>query len=223
MEDLDKDRLFLIAVELNLPSLLNFCASNTKIQKKICNRPDIWIYKLKSDFNYIIGVKDTQRHIEKEIYKILYEWHLNIWAVNNAIVKAIKLNSLDVVKHIYNTTTNPKYARNSLNDYLWYAVHEQNEEMIDYFISIRAKNFIEAFYESIRVGNLKLFEKFLLMTVYMETLNTGLALASRRGNVQMVNILISKGANDWETGLSEAASAGSEELVDFFISKGAHN
>ena len=70
MDKLNKDELFLIAIELNLPELLNFCESSKKINKLICKKNDIWLYKLNKDYpNY----KDF--NIDKsyrKIYKTLY-------------------------------------------------------------------------------------------------------------------------------------------------------
>jgi len=53
MEKLDRDTLFSIALELNLPDLLKFCRSSKRINDLVCKRDDIWNSKLKSDFpNY---------------------------------------------------------------------------------------------------------------------------------------------------------------------------
>ena len=69
MDKLNKDELFSIAIELNLPELLNFCSSSKRINNFICRRNDVWNYKLKRDFNrYIDEIKGTPR----EKYTLLY-------------------------------------------------------------------------------------------------------------------------------------------------------
>jgi hypothetical protein len=70
MDKLTKDALFLIAIELDLPSLLNFCASNSRINKLVCQRDDIWLYKLKAEYpDYkILNLHKTP----KEIYTLFY-------------------------------------------------------------------------------------------------------------------------------------------------------
>jgi len=69
MDKLNKDELFSIAIELNLPELLNFCSSSKRINEFICKRNDVWNYKLKRDFDkYIDEIKGTPR----EKYTFLY-------------------------------------------------------------------------------------------------------------------------------------------------------
>ncbi len=50
MEKLEKDQLFLLATELDLPELLSFCSSSKRINDLICKRNDIWLYKLNKEF-----------------------------------------------------------------------------------------------------------------------------------------------------------------------------
>ncbi|GAG81361.1 unnamed protein product, partial [marine sediment metagenome] len=70
MDKLDKDTLYSIAIELDLPSLLKFCASNSRINELICKRDPIWLNKLNKDFpNY----KDFKlKQSKKDIYILLY-------------------------------------------------------------------------------------------------------------------------------------------------------
>ena len=51
MEKLEKDQLFLLALELDLPELLSFCSSSKRINDLICKRNDIWYYKLNKEFS----------------------------------------------------------------------------------------------------------------------------------------------------------------------------
>jgi hypothetical protein len=45
--------------------------------------------------------------------------------------------------------------------------------------------------------------------------------AAYGGYKELVDFLISKGANDWNLGMASAAHGGHKDLVDFFIKKGA--
>jgi hypothetical protein len=59
MEDLDKQRLLLIALELDIPSVLNFCSSNKRINALICKNSDFWKAKLIKDFAFTFyGISD---------------------------------------------------------------------------------------------------------------------------------------------------------------------
>ncbi len=50
---LNNDELFLLAIQLDLPDLINFCKTNRKT-RKLCNTNRIWNYKLEKEFpNYI--------------------------------------------------------------------------------------------------------------------------------------------------------------------------
>jgi Leucine-rich repeat (LRR) protein len=74
MDKLGKDTLFLIGLELDLPDLLRFCSSNTKINNLICKKDYIWLNMLKRDFknykNYnLLNMEDVS---PKALYILLY-------------------------------------------------------------------------------------------------------------------------------------------------------
>ena len=70
MDILDRDELFQIALELDLPSLFAFCSTNRK-NKTVCERDEFWRAKLRKDFpGYNIAGKP------RESYSLLYS--LNI-------------------------------------------------------------------------------------------------------------------------------------------------
>ena len=71
VSELNKDELFLIALQLNLPDLLSFCTSSKRINDLICQNNDIWIAKLNREFpNYNpMFRKDTPR----QTYTLLYD------------------------------------------------------------------------------------------------------------------------------------------------------
>jgi Leucine-rich repeat (LRR) protein len=51
METVSKDVLFTIAMNLELPELLKWCSSNSRIQKDVCNNDNnVWRSKLLKDF-----------------------------------------------------------------------------------------------------------------------------------------------------------------------------
>lgn len=53
--------------------------------------------------------------------------------------------------------------------------------------------------------------------------NTALKKAAKHGHKDIIDLLISKGANHWNQGLNGASQGGHRDLVDFFLSKGANN
>lgn len=47
---LRNDELFLLAIDLSLPDLLNFCSVNKHLNTSICNNENFWLQKLNKDF-----------------------------------------------------------------------------------------------------------------------------------------------------------------------------
>jgi Leucine-rich repeat (LRR) protein len=71
MESASKDVLFTIAMDLNLPSLLRWCSSNSKIMKDVCLNGHVWRNKLLKDFpDY---QKFELNRSLKETYVFLYQ------------------------------------------------------------------------------------------------------------------------------------------------------
>lgn len=50
MEDLNKDVLLLLAMQMDLPTLNNFCRTSKRINEKVCNNDIFWRNKLEKDF-----------------------------------------------------------------------------------------------------------------------------------------------------------------------------
>ena len=49
ISNLPKDLLFLLALDMNLPDILRFCSSSSRINKTVCNNPTFWQQKLQRD------------------------------------------------------------------------------------------------------------------------------------------------------------------------------
>jgi len=59
VKDLPKDILVLLALDLDINTLLNLCLSSKKINRKVCENRDFWRSKLNKDFPMIV-VKSGQ-------------------------------------------------------------------------------------------------------------------------------------------------------------------
>ena len=80
--DLTRDTLFLLALELDVPDLLNLCKTYSKIDDLICQRKDIWIAKLKPFYSSVqpedifLDVKSFRAMIPNssvsDIYSLIY-------------------------------------------------------------------------------------------------------------------------------------------------------
>jgi len=94
MNKLSKDVLFMIALELDLPDLLNFCKSDEIIDKLVCQKNDIWYYKLKEFPNW------KEFKIEKDL-KGIYETLYGLKVVQNFLKDIPKYNKYSLLE-LYN-------------------------------------------------------------------------------------------------------------------------
>ena len=86
MENFSADVLYSIAIYLDLPEILKLCATNKEINKKLCKRDSIWIYKLNqvSDQESVKNLKEqTKLDSFKGLYKLVY--------ILNKVIDAFKL------------------------------------------------------------------------------------------------------------------------------------
>ena len=59
MENFNVDELFLLALELDLPSVINFCKSSKRVNEKICKNERFWQVKVNRDFPSFINRQKT--------------------------------------------------------------------------------------------------------------------------------------------------------------------
>ena len=64
---MNRDELVLIALDLNLPDILNLCLSNSNYNRYICNNNSFWQKKIYKDF----GITTTSRTAKKDYRKYL--------------------------------------------------------------------------------------------------------------------------------------------------------
>ncbi|GAI81263.1 unnamed protein product, partial [marine sediment metagenome] len=71
-EHLSKDVIFLLALELDLPSILQLCLTSKKYNQHICENPNFWKNKLLKEYpqlnsviNDIYDYKNTYKHVKR--------------------------------------------------------------------------------------------------------------------------------------------------------------
>ena len=74
METASKDVLFTIAINLDLPSLLKWCESNSRINRNVCQNDHVWRSKLLKDYsNYQkFGLNRSLRETYVFLYQLSY-------------------------------------------------------------------------------------------------------------------------------------------------------
>ena len=75
MEDASKDVLFTIALNLELPELLKWCSSSSRINRNVCQNSDVWRSKLLKDYpnEYPDYQKFGLNRSLREIYVFFYQ------------------------------------------------------------------------------------------------------------------------------------------------------
>ena len=96
MERLDRNELFLIALQLDVPEILGFCESSKRIDRLLCQQDPIWYAKLNTDYpNYLdFGLNNTPRYT----YKFLNGLHSLKQKLNlkGTLLEIYNLTSLDL-------------------------------------------------------------------------------------------------------------------------------
>lgn len=76
MNESSKDVLFTIAMKLDLPDLLRWCTSSSKINKEVCNNDNVWRSKLLIDYPDFESFNLNRFFSLKETYVFLYQLSL---------------------------------------------------------------------------------------------------------------------------------------------------
>lgn len=126
---LNKNELFLLALELDLPDLINFCKSSKRINEKVCESKEIWIHKLKEDFNITYSKRYNLE--PKKNYILLYKMKEGIEILDDAPI-------------LYDLLYNPRSV-----GYLWYSLpnDDKDRRKMHYIISFLHEKVYEEEYE----------------------------------------------------------------------------
>ena len=142
-------------------------------------------------------------------------WYYMFIAVkwNYGLMKACQSGNIDLVNYMIE-----KGAYN-WNNGLYGACQGGNIDLVNYMIEKIEKEADNFHDESI----INRFENGLVRAGILGVcnFNDGLHGACRGGNIDLVNLMIEKGADDWDWGLSGACIGGNIDLVNLMIEKGA--
>ena len=110
-KEIPNDMLFKIALEYDMPTLLNFCRTSKKINNLICENNLFWFYKLRKDFDITKKVEEA-----KEYYTFLYQ-RLKNTDINQLYYDATEEGNLDLVKITLDRGANINYRPNDTLEY----------------------------------------------------------------------------------------------------------
>jgi hypothetical protein len=237
MENLDRQRLILIALELDYVDLLNFCKTNKIINKLIYQYPTFWINKLGKDFNFAFKGKPDNFRNPKDYYKLLHKYYPfdTQEKINEAFLAAVYDGYLDLARYIL-TNYNPKKEERLggfqafLLESVVKAIKEEHKNSADYLISLidntpKQSPWFSIVNAAAEKGYLDIVESF---TPYFK--NTFHDLWNRiiRSTIigeqkHVIEYAIKNGARqlDINLGLFYAVKEDHDNLIPFFIEKGA--
>lgn len=140
MEYLNKDILMLLAIEMDLPSLLNFCESSKKINDKVCKQNIFWRNKLEKERPGLVSLLSIKLFDNvydfdyKFIYNELYKTRLgNLYSIK---WKSNPLEIYGVIKgdleYYFDLTPIQNYTDdNLLGTKVWVAVSNMPQYTFD--------------------------------------------------------------------------------------------
>tara|TARA_R110001599_G_scaffold333191_1_gene549045 strand:+ start:3440 stop:4075 length:636 start_codon:yes stop_codon:yes gene_type:complete len=128
MEDLPKDVLILLLLDLDIDSVVNMCQTSSKFKNKICLNNYFWLNKLSHDF----GISSDLKSAKQKYLDIVHELKVE---PNKTYRNGVYSNNLKLVKLGLEYGANPNYRVNSDESTpLIHAMHAQYDEIFDYLV-----------------------------------------------------------------------------------------
>jgi len=235
----DTDREILL--KLNNDDVLNYCnkLKNRDIFKQICNDnffksyitknyPKLLIYKpfglrwklfyldivyyiskLKEDFNF--DYTNKPKAYPKEYYDIIFKYKNSDENSDVAFEKAVRKGYKDLAEYF-----NKDLLEYHYNNAFIEAVKNNNDETIKYLIDLGGNEWDLALLYAASNGNMDFVDFFLQKGA---DVNYGLAGASLKGDIKLINYFLDKGAEDLNEAIAYASKGGSSETVSYLVNK----
>ena len=170
MDKLEKDQLFLLALELDLPDLISFCSSSKRINMLICKRNDIWYYKLNKEFSDLkyTGKEPRPYYVKvKEISDIHPELRNILPLINIKEYENIKIQPIIYMVESLLDSLDPNVLIKIMNDYNNHKIYGETKK-INYPNKEEILRFL-ARSGLVRPGETKTYYNFLIkeLEIYM--------------------------------------------------------
>lgn len=193
----------------------------------------IYLSKEEYGFPYIpsqhINPEEIYNTLTKEAVGKGDKYAPNMWV--NGLLEAVRINRLDLVKEI--VTNGFKYLDNinNKNIAIYTAAYNDYIDILNYLVDIfQYKNITYILVAFARVGNISLLEQY-LNKYYQNPENYNNvdynlimeAAVNGTGNMEIINLMLSKGANNYNEVLYTAAKRGYINIVKLMLSMGVNN
>ena len=122
MENLSRDTLILIALEMDLSSILELCKTNKRINEKICQNDMFWLNKIKKERPKFLPTLEDKLKFKnyKDLYMklqksgdVVYSLDFDDKTVN------VKGDILDYIKTVFHADGVGTFLNDKLNDRSW--------------------------------------------------------------------------------------------------------
>ena len=191
--------------------------------KHICQCPSLTVVKRfihGKNLAWSYGLDGACKAGRREIIDLMILKGADNW--NSGLKYACNGGHRDIVEYMISL------GANSWNDGLKYGCKGGHKDIANYMISLGACSCPISFIYACRSGQRDLLELLILngeidgqmsASTYW---NNGLRHACKCGHKEIVEFMISKGANDWNGGLEYACTGGHKDLVELMLDQGAN-
>lgn len=232
-----KDANLLILSKMDDRTLLSYCKTN-RYSKNLCNNEDFW----RNRFIKVYGVESANLKNKNRTWKDYYLsvlYYTNKYTDEKASEKVLEKGYMDLFKFFSKDLSEYKikeaiissgnkdliYNIDSIDDHLQQlgllrAARKGDRELMNFYLS-KGANPIMALMGAVMGNQLNIFKEF-DKRVELDP-NLGLKLSAYAGNTELIDLFISRGANEWNDALEYAAMGGYKNIIDFLIQKGANN
>ncbi len=172
MDTLSKDPLYVIALKLDLPDLLKWCNTSSRINNKVCNNVNVWNSKLLIDFpNYDYSLKKSS---SRETYTFLYKLYIikKKLKIENSLVDLYNTETLHINKNIIKIPREIGVLKNLKKLYIYDTIIQEIPTEIGDLINLKELYLSENKLSHIpkEIGNLKKLEELYLNDNVLEEL-----------------------------------------------------
>jgi hypothetical protein len=207
MEELSRDVLYSIAMELDDLEILTFCQTNKTIFNKVCGNIYFIRTKLKRDYDFNLQGNDSK--LGNIYYTFLCKNKTK--TVNKQMKLAARGGHKDLVDF---------FIGKGATDWevgMYGAAMGGHKDLVDFFIEKGASAWNWSMEVAAEGGHKDLVEFFIGKGA--SAWIWGMRWAAKGCYKDLVDFFIEKGATNWNWGMEAAAEGGHTDLVEFFRSK----